>query len=60
MSVGIRLGVFEKVISPMSDIRFNRSKFLCKDLDEYYRLKVLEISFGYCTPELNAFEIGQK
>ena len=46
MSVGIRLIVFEIAISPKSDIRFYRSKFLVKDVDEYYDLKVLNLSMG--------------
>ena len=37
---------FAKAISPKFDIRFDRSKFLCKDLDENYRLDVLKASFG--------------
>ena len=32
---------YENAISPMSDIRCYKSKFLFKDLDDYYHLKVL-------------------
>ena len=60
MSVGIRLTVFEIAIFSKADIRLDRSKFLCEDLDEYYCLKVLEISFENCTYRLQVFEVGQK
>ena len=46
MSVGIWLAVFEIATSPRSDIRSIRSKFLVRDLDEYYHLKASMISFS--------------
>ena len=52
MSLEIRLTVFEIAISPEPDIKFHHSKFVSKHLDDYYRLNVLENSFGYCKSEL--------
>ena len=52
MSDCIRFKFLKIVISPTSDNKCNRFKFLAKDLDEFYHLKMLNVSFGYDTDEL--------
>ena len=47
-------------MSPRSDIRFFHLEFLIKDLEEYYHLNVINVSFGMCISELLAYEVRQK
>ena len=55
-----KIGIFEIAIYPESDFKAHRSKFLVKNLAEYYHLKVSNVPIGLYTSELWTIEVGKK